>query len=206
MRITSGKYKGRIIESPKGIRPTEDRVRKALFDILGDIEGLSFLEIFAGSGAVGFEALSRGAKKLTLVEYNRNCLRAINKNIESLKERGCELYEQEADDAVRTLGKENRKFDIIFLDPPYHRPKVPRPGAKIFEDSGSTAAMNSEPLSKKTLQTLEAYDILSTYGIIAVQHFKKENLPKEYGNLALIKQARYADTLLSFYKKKENLG
>ncbi len=189
MRITSGKYKGRIIESSQGIRPTEDRVRKALFDILGDIEGLSFLEIFAGSGAVGFEALSRGVKELILVENNRNCLRAINKNIESLKERACELYEQEADEAIRTLGKENKKFDLIFLDPPYYKD-----------------IHKNESLAKKTLQTLEAYDILSPYGIIAVQHFKKENLPKESGNLALIKQAKYADTLLSFYKKKENLG
>lgn len=182
MRITSGKYKGRIIEAAKGIRPTEDRVRKALFDILGDIKGLSFLEIFAGSGAVGFEAVSRGVKELTLVEYNRNCLRAINKNIESLKERACQIYGQEADDAIRTLGKENKKFDIIFLDPPYYK-----------------------ELTKKTLQTLKAYDILTPYGIIAVQHFKKENLPKESGDLALFKQAKYADTVLSFYRKKENL-
>lgn len=188
MRITTGKYKGRVIEAPKGIRPTEDRVRKALFDILGDIEGLSFLEIFAGSGAVGFEAISRGVKELTLVEYNRNCLRAINKNIESLKERTCQLYDQVADDAIRTLGKENKKFDIIFLDPPYYK--------DVNKD---------ESLAKKTLQTLEAYDILTPYGIIAVQHFKKENLPKESGNLALFKQAKYADTMLSFYRKKENL-
>ncbi|MBU0503443.1 MAG: 16S rRNA (guanine(966)-N(2))-methyltransferase RsmD [Candidatus Omnitrophica bacterium] len=199
MRITTGKYKGRIIWSPKGIRPTEDRVRKALFDILGDIEGLSFLEIFAGSGAVGFEAISRGVKELTLVEYNRDCLRAINKNIESLKERACELYEQEADEAIRTLGKENKKFDIIFLDPPYYQGLARRTGP------GSMDHNIKEPLSKKTLQTLEAYDILTLYGIIAIQHSKKENLPKESGNLALVKQAKYADTLLSFYRKKENL-
>jgi 16S rRNA (guanine(966)-N(2))-methyltransferase RsmD len=77
MRIISGKYKGRIIKRPKGIRPTQDKVRKALFDILQDIAGLSFLELFAGSGAVGIEALSRGIRDLTLVEYNRDCLLAI---------------------------------------------------------------------------------------------------------------------------------
>jgi 16S rRNA (guanine966-N2)-methyltransferase len=84
MRIISGKYKGRRIQMPKGIRPTQDKVRKALFDILGDISGLSFLELFAGSGAVGFEAVSRGAKELILVEDNRACQLTIAKNIESL--------------------------------------------------------------------------------------------------------------------------
>ncbi len=115
MRINSGKYKGRVIEMPKAIRPTQDKVRKALFDILGDIEGLSFLELFAGSGAVGFEALSRGVSDLTLVEYNRDCLMAIRKNIESLKARSCVLYEAEAEKAIGALERNDKRFDIVFL-------------------------------------------------------------------------------------------
>lgn len=164
---------------PGGIRPTQNKVRKALFDILGDIEGLSFLEIFAGSGAVGFEAVSRGVVDLTLVEYNRNCLMAIRKNIESLKPKACDLYPKEAGDAIEAFHKNKRKFNIIFLDPPYHK-----------------------DMSKKILQMLGAYDILAPNGFVVVQHFKKEQLSKESGKLILIKESRYGDTLLSFYKKR----
>lgn len=181
MRITTGKLRGRIILMPKGIRPTQDKVRKALFDILGDIAGLSFLELFAGSGAIGFEALSRGASEVTLVEYNRTCLLAMEKNIAALKLENCVLYPQEAERAIRRLHKECKKFDIIFLDPPYYGDRV-----------------------KKTLQTLSAYDILAPNGFVVAQHFRKDGLPAENGELILIKEARYGDTLLSFYKKRED--
>jgi len=179
MRIISGKYKGRLIKMPAGIRPTQNKVRKALFDILGDIQSLSFLELFSGSGAVGFEAVSRGVTDLTLVEYNPSCLMAIRKNIESLEPKACDLYPKEAGDAIEAFCKNKRKFDIIFLDPPYHN-----------------------DMSKKILQMLGAYDILAPNGFVVVQHFKKEQLPKESGKLTLIKEARYGDTILSFYKKR----
>jgi 16S rRNA (guanine(966)-N(2))-methyltransferase RsmD len=178
MRIISGKFKGKEISLAKGMRPTQDKVRKALFDILGDIEGLSFLELFAGSGAIGFEAASRGVRDLTLVEYSCDCLLAIKKNIEALKLNACNLYPQEAREAITKLHKDERKFDIIFLDPPYYL-----------------------GLSKKTLQILEAYDILAPNGFIVVQHFKKDNLPDALGDLRLFKQAKYGDTVLSFYRK-----
>ena len=202
MRITTGQYKGRVIKMPKGIRPTQDKVRKALFDILGDIEGLSFLELFAGSGAVGLEAASRGVKELVLVEYNRDCLLAIKKNIASLKAKACSLYPKEADEAIKALYKEKRKFDIIFLDPPYYKNLVPRPYDKLNKrGSGSTDNLQEQPLSKKTLQTLTAYDILASYGLVVVQHFKKDDLPETLGVLTLFKRKNYADTVLSFYRK-----
>ena len=178
MRITTGKYKARNIKMPKGIRPTQNKVRKALFDILGDIEGLSFLELFAGSGAVGLEAISRGVGTLALVEYNRDCLLAMRKNIESLKVKACSIYPQEANAAIIALHKESRKFDIIFLDPPYYK-----------------------DMAKKTLQTLSAYDILAPNGLVVVQHFKKDNLPKTLGVFVLFKQNIYGDSMLTFYRK-----
>jgi len=183
MRILGGKYKGKAIVLPKQIRPTQGLVRKALFDILGDMDGLSFLELFAGSGAVGFEAVSRGAVDLTLVEYNRDCFMAIKKNIESLKLKACNLYPKQAELAIEAFYKNKKKFDIIFLDPPYHK-----------------------EMSKKILQMLGAYDILSRNGFLVVQHFKKELLPKESGTLILIKESRYGDTMLSFFKEKENVS
>jgi len=178
MRIIAGKFKGKAVILPKGIRPTQDKVRKALFDILGDIEGLSFLELFAGSGAVGFEAASRGVAELVLVEYNRDCQLAIEKNIESLKLKACDLYPFEAEKAIKSLHRDKRRFDIIFLDPPYYL-----------------------GVSKKALQMLGAYDILAPTGFIVVQHFKKDDLPESLGVFGLFRTAKYGDTLLSFYRK-----
>lgn len=179
MRIISGRHKGRLVSMPKGIRPTQDKVRKALFDILGDISGLSFLELYAGSGAVGFEAVSRGVAELVLVEYHRDCRMSIEKNIQALKAVSCAVYPQQADEAIKALHKQGRKFDLIFLDPPYYGPAL-----------------------KKTLQMLGAYDILSGDGLVIAQHFKKDNLPESAGDLNLFRQSSYGDTVLSFYRKK----
>jgi 16S rRNA (guanine(966)-N(2))-methyltransferase RsmD len=192
MRITSGQYKGRIIQMPKGIRPTQGLVRKALFDILGDIEGLSFLELFAGSGAVGFEALSQGAKQVVFVENTPNCLKALKNNFTYLLPTTYYLLPLDVFIAIKKLFKDKKQFNIIFLDPPYYRPPRRRRG-----DSQSHKEM-----SKKILQMLGAYDILAPNGFVVVQHFKKEQLPKESGKLTLIKESRYGDTILSFYKKR----
>ncbi|HTZ11497.1 MAG TPA: 16S rRNA (guanine(966)-N(2))-methyltransferase RsmD [Candidatus Margulisiibacteriota bacterium] len=180
MRITTGIYKGRNIGVPKGIRPTQDKVRKALFDILGDVEGESFLELFAGSGGVGFEALSRGARELVLVEQNQDCLLAIRKNIDSLAAKSCITYPLEAEKAIAALHKDGRRFDIIFLDPPYYK-----------------------DMAKKILQMLGPYDILAPDGFVVVQHFKKDSLPVENEGLVLVKEAGYGDTFLSFYRRQK---
>ena len=202
MRIISGKYKGRTIKMPEGIRPTQNKVRKALFDILGDIEGLSFLELFAGSGAVGFEALSQGAKKVVFVEKDRKCIEKIEENLSVLVFSHSRVLALDALVAIKQLGKAGEKLDIIFLDPPYYKRKVPRHyvSRSSLGDSGSKVAVMGESLSKKTLQTLGAYDILAPNGFIVVQHFKKDKLPGESGQLVLVKEARYGDTVLSFYK------
>jgi 16S rRNA (guanine(966)-N(2))-methyltransferase RsmD len=178
MRITTGEYKGRRIKIIPGIRPTQEKVRKALFDIIGNIEGLTFLELFAGSGAVGFEAISRRASEVVLVESNSSCVSAIRKNIEILKPKRCAVYPFDAQRAIQSLKKAGKSFDIIFLDPPYH-----------------------QDLAKKTLQTLGAYDILAPNGLIVVQHSKRESLPDSLGVLSLFRQSKYAETLLSFYSK-----
>ncbi|MFA5356869.1 MAG: 16S rRNA (guanine(966)-N(2))-methyltransferase RsmD [Candidatus Omnitrophota bacterium] len=179
MRIITGKYRGKGIQLPRGIRPTQGVVRKAVFDILGDMDGASFLELFAGSGAVGFEAASRGAESLTLVESDRDCVAAITKSMEALKLGKCVLYPGEAETAIKAFSRDKRKFDIIFLDPPYYK-----------------------GLSKKILQMLGGCDILAPDGFVVVQHFRREELPKESANLALIKESRYGDTILSFYTGK----
>jgi len=180
MRIRTGKYRNRNLHLPRGIRPTQEKVRKAVFDILGDIEGLGFLELFAGSGAVGFEALSRGVGELTLVECNRDAVLAIKKNLAMLNPDNCTLYHLEADKAVKLLSLHKKYFNLIFVDPPYR-----------------------QEMGKKILQTLEAYDILAPYGLVIVQHSSDESLPQETLNLSLIKEAKYGDTWLSIFRKKE---
>ncbi|MBU0547750.1 MAG: 16S rRNA (guanine(966)-N(2))-methyltransferase RsmD [Candidatus Omnitrophica bacterium] len=179
MRITTGKYRNRKLFMPRGIRPTQDKVRKAAFDILGDVEGLSFLELYAGSGAVGFEALSRGIRELTMVECNHNSVLAIKKNISLLRAPNCNLYYLDAEKAIKLLAQDKKSFDIIFLDPPYH-----------------------EGMAKKILHTLEGYDILTPNGLIIVQHLKTELLPEPSLNFSLIKEAKYGDTWLSIFRKK----
>jgi 16S rRNA (guanine(966)-N(2))-methyltransferase RsmD len=180
MRITTGKYRNRKLHMPKGIRPTQDKVRKAVFDILGDIEGLTFLELFAGSGAVGFEALSRGVVELTLVECDRDSVLAIKRNIALLNASGCNLYHLEAEKTIKLLSLDKKSFDIIFIDPPYNK-----------------------DMTKKILQILEGYDILSPNGLLVVQHSRFEQLPGDSLNFSLIKEAKYGDTWLSIFRKKE---
>jgi 16S rRNA (guanine(966)-N(2))-methyltransferase RsmD len=176
MRIISGKYKGRVMKMPKGIRPTQAKVRKALFDILGDIKGLSFLELFSGSGAVGIDALSMGAKEVVFVEKDKFCLRVLRGNLTYPPPSTYSILPFDVFKAIEKLSKENHKFDIIFIDPPY------------YEDA-----------AKKTLQMLCAYDILAPTGFIIAQHFKRENLPDALGVLTLFKRKTYGDTVLSFY-------
>lgn len=180
MRITTGKYRNRKLHMPKGIRPTQDKVRKAVFDILGDISGLAFLELYAGSGAVGFEALSRGVAELTLVECKHDSVLAIKRNIALLHAENCKLFHLEAEKAVKLLSLDKKSFDIIFIDPPYHG-----------------------DMAKKILQTLEGYDILSPNGLIVAQHSRLEELSGEALNFSLIKEAKYGDTWLSIFRKKE---
>lgn len=120
MQIMGGIYKGRVLISPKGkqTRPTSGKLREAFFNICQHfIEDASFLDLFAGSGAIGLEALSRGAKNVTFIEQDREALRCIRTNITQLK-----LQDQTdvlAKDAVKTLSKLKDPFDIVFADPPY---------------------------------------------------------------------------------------
>lgn len=178
MKVMAGKYKGRIIQMPKGIRPTQQKVRKALFDILGDIKGISFLELFAGSGAIGIEAISKGAKEVVFVERNKRCVSIIKKNLSLIGYPSYEIIRTDVFKAIQRLNREGRSFEVIFSDPPYH-----------------------QNLAKKTLQTLSIYDILAPNGLLIIEHFNKTVLPRQSGYLELFKQKRYGDTVISFYKR-----
>lgn len=188
MRITSGLFRSRIIKGPKHIRPTQDKVRKALFDTLGSVVvDSSFLELFAGSGAVGIEALSNGAREAVFVEKDKRCCKIIEGNLEQLglisKERAkgkdISIFAVDALKSIEIFYRKNKKFDIIFLDPPYYG-----------------------DLARKTLQKVSACDILAPRGLVIVEHNKRDFIDKDTLSLTSFKQKIYGDTVLSFYEVK----
>jgi 16S rRNA (guanine966-N2)-methyltransferase len=118
VRIIAGSRKGHRIAAPKGeaTRPTGDRIREAAFNLTGPVDGAAVLDLFAGSGALGMEALSRGADRATFVESDRDALRTINANLDKLRLTGARVLGQ---DVVRFLATERGPYDLILVDPPY---------------------------------------------------------------------------------------
>ena len=117
MRIIAGTHRSRQIAAPKGrdTRPTSDRVRENMFNLIGPVDEADVLDLFAGSGALGLEALSRGAASATFVDSDRDACRTINANLDRLELRGIVLCQ----DAVRAVTAERRSFDLVLCDPPY---------------------------------------------------------------------------------------
>ncbi len=183
MRIIGGEARGRPIRLPGEcrIRPTADRVKKSLFDILHPVAGKSFLDLFAGSGNVGLEAISRGARFAVFVEKDIRLVGAIRA---ALSQMGyAERAEVIRADALRGLGslvQKGERFDIIFADPPY--------------DQG---------LAMETLQYLEGGDASAEDGIVVLQHSVREELEASLNKaMELNDQRRYGDTMLSFLTRK----
>jgi 16S rRNA (guanine966-N2)-methyltransferase len=118
VRIIAGSRKGHRIEAPPGraTRPTGDRVREAAFNLIGPVDGASVLDLYAGSGALGLEALSRGAETAVFVESDAAACRAIDRNLEKLRLTGARVV---CRDALRFLPTERRQYDLVLLDPPY---------------------------------------------------------------------------------------
>ena len=127
VRIIGGQWRRRILRFPdsEGLRPTPDRVRETLFNWLGqELDGQYCLDLFAGSGALGFEAASRGAAKVVMVETGGRVLASLNDNAELLKAGA--VLEIKRVDALQYLNSTQAKFDLVFLDPPYHKGWIPR--------------------------------------------------------------------------------
>jgi 16S rRNA (guanine966-N2)-methyltransferase len=142
VRIIAGTHRGSRLVTPKGLdtRPTGDRVREAAFNLIGPLEGASVLDVFAGSGAMGLEALSRGAGRVVFVEADRAALRAIEENLDKLRLRGTLLR----DDALRALQHEaqaGRRYDLVLVDPPYEmftdlQPALARTLPRVLAEDG----------------------------------------------------------------------
>ncbi|OOB78973.1 MAG: 16S rRNA (guanine(966)-N(2))-methyltransferase RsmD [Epulopiscium sp. Nuni2H_MBin003] len=124
MRVISGKYRGTKLFSPDGTatRPTTDRIKETLFNIINfDINECTFLDLFSGTGQIGIEAMSRGAKSVTFVEEDNNAIKILEKNIEKIRlQNACKTYKMNINKALPKISAEQQTYDIIFLDPPYY--------------------------------------------------------------------------------------
>ena len=136
MRIIAGTHRGQRIAAPKGrdTRPTSDRVRESAFNLIGPVDDADVLDLFAGSGALGLEALSRGAASATFVESDRDACRTINANLDKLGFRGTVLQQ----DALRAVASERRTYDLVLCDPPYGYDHTRLAGhlARLISDDG----------------------------------------------------------------------
>lgn len=154
MRVIGGRFGGRPLQAPRGraTRPTPERVREALFSILGAVDDLRVLDLFAGSGALGIEALSRGAAMVTLVDSAGDAARAIRRNVGSLGAEA-EVRRQSVSSFLEQAREAGRQYDLVFLDPPYDQaPKlgpglsaalvpVLAPGARVIGESDRRAPL-----------------------------------------------------------------
>ena len=162
MRIVGGEHRGARIFAPKGrdTRPTSDRVREAAFNLVGPVDDAAVLDLFAGSGAMGLEALSRGAASATFVENDRDACRVIDRNIEKLRVTGARVVQQ---DVLRALAMDRRTYDLILCDPPYaypghdrlaaYLPRVLAPDGVLVYETGSREEPAIEGLSTRTSRT-----------------------------------------------------
>ena len=139
MRIIAGSRKGHNIVAPPGrdTRPTSDRVRENIFNLLGPVDGAAVLDLYAGSGAMGLEALSRGAAQAVFVDDDRDAVKAIERNLDKLRLRATVLQQ----DAVAVLASEKRKYDLVLVDPPYGvytdiEPQLARYLPRVLADDG----------------------------------------------------------------------
>jgi 16S rRNA (guanine966-N2)-methyltransferase len=179
-RIIGGEGKGRRLRAPSGdrTRPTGARVRQTLFDILAPVvPGSRFLDAFAGGGGVGLEALSRGARRVVLIDDARQAVEAIRANLALLPGAGAaEVFRQDARVAIPALGDRGERFDVVFLDPPYD--------ADLYEP---------------VLPLAEA--VLAEDGVIVAEHFHKRALPERIGGLVNARSVRVGDHRLTFFRK-----
>jgi len=182
MRVIAGEAKGRRLKSPRGMetRPTSDKVKEALFSILGNrVVDTRMLDLFAGTGAIGIEALSRGAARVDFVESDRAMADILEKNLTACGFHGrAEVYRM---DAFKFLKQIRQPYDLIFADPPYHAWHL-----------------------KKLLPAVERGAMISPDGLLIVEHFRRIALPNPVGKLRIFRSYEYGDTVLTLYHGEES--
>jgi 16S rRNA (guanine966-N2)-methyltransferase len=181
MRVIAGKYRGRNLKSPPSlqVRPTSDRLRETLFNVIAPrIQQARFLDLCAGSGAIGIEALSRQASHVTFVDQSRKMGALIRSNLDlcRVSEAEYRLVQAEAFEFLHRTAKQNREsWDLIFFDPPYADDYLP------------------------VLETIGVGDLLEDDGLLVVEHDKRKELPDSVGSLNRFRVLKQGDSALSFY-------
>lgn len=184
MRIVAGEFRGRRLHSPKNIniRPTSDRVREAIFNIIMPyLPDARVLDLFAGTGALGLEALSRGAAQAVFVDENLEAIRLILENVKicGVQDRA-EIIHGQVDRVIRRFTRQGQmitRFQVVFLDPPYGKGYVER-----------------------TINSLT--HLTSDTGLVVAEHHAKDSLPLQLGDWALSRERKYGDTKVSFYMRE----
>jgi len=178
MRITGGEARGRLVESPDGlsVRPTASKIRQAIFNILAKHVGQArFLDVFAGTGLIGIEAMSRGAASLVAIEQNRQMVKAIEQSLKTLGYEGeviCADYQR----ALSTLPP--AQFDIIYVDPPY-----------------------KTNFPTQAVEAVERYDLLDSAGVLVVEHARSYKFLENWQLLRKIDCREYGQSAISFFAK-----
>jgi 16S rRNA (guanine966-N2)-methyltransferase len=186
MRIIAGKYRSRRLQSLPGmdLRPTADRLRETLFDVLtagnpSALEGTVWVDLFAGTGAVGIEALSRGAGMVYFVDVSSRAMALISRNLSSFGQKtDFKLQKQDVLRAIRELDASGVQADLVFLDPPY----------RMQEEYG------------QTLKVLSESRLLKTESIVIAEHAKRFDLREIFGALRRYRRLEQGDAALSFYR------
>ena len=191
MRIIAGTLKGRRLASPtwEGLRPTSDRLRETLFNILaGRVEGARVLDVYAGTGAIGIEALSRGAAHVTFVEADGRAQSLILDNIARCGVTdGYAMLRNDALRALEALREEGRRFDFVLLDPPYN---------------GNRKSRGARPVGA-TVDVLLAVDaVLTDGGTVVWEHAERTAMPPAVGGLARVRVVESGDSALTFYHRE----
>ena len=183
MRIISGAFKGRKLHSPQGqsVRPTSDRTRESIFNILSSsfetFDGRRVLDLYAGTGALGIEALSRGAPRATFVEMEKHALAALQHNASCIPDPGqYEIIAMPVASAIKLLQKKGAQFDLIFIDPPY-----------------------GKNLVQTTLEALAETALFTRQALILCEHFIRDCIQEQYGTLRRFDTRQYGQTLVSFF-------
>ncbi len=181
MRVVSGKARGLKLKSIESdsTRPTKDMVKEALFSmLLSYVDDATVLDLFSGSGAIGIEALSRGASKCYFNDNNKECIDVINENLEKAKFSDlAEVFHLDYLDMLKEV--RNVSFDIIYVDPPYNK-----------------------GLGKKAIETISSYDLLKKNGVLVFETDTYEETPEMIGNYIKFKSKKYGRNIISFYKLK----
>ena len=184
MRIVGGSARGRKLFIPEAspVRPTSERIKEALFNIIGPVEGKSFLDLFAGTGNVGLEALSRGAARGVFVEKDRILARAIGRNVASCRfSQTAEILCSDFNRALGMLAERPDAFDILFADPPY--------------EAGFVGPV---------IAALKDGNRMAPGGLLILQHSVREAAPDAGPRLVMTGRRGYGDTRLSFFQKQSD--